>query len=140
MRTTLRSVALIARTIARAAVGEAGPRATLIALGLLLGLSGCALSHERSAPTPPIGAALDAGGPSLVLDAGPVITDAGREIDRDGDGYPDSVDCNDLDPTIHPGAPEDACRLDGVDNDCDGWDLDEACERDPDCLAWLCNG
>lgn len=37
--------------------------------------------------------------------------------DSDLDGSPDPVDCNDADPTVHPGAAE-AC--DGVDQDCDG--------------------
>jgi hypothetical protein len=39
-----------------------------------------------------------------------------REVDRDGDGY-GCLDCDDADPTIHPGAPE-AC--DGRDDDCSG--------------------
>ncbi len=38
------------------------------------------------------------------------------EVDSDGDGWFDSVDCAPLDPDIHPGAVE-VC--DGVDNDCD---------------------
>ena len=40
--------------------------------------------------------------------------------DSDGDGSPDSVDCEPNDPTIHPGAVE--VVGDGVDSDCDGFD------------------
>ncbi len=42
--------------------------------------------------------------------------------DQDNDGYNGLVDCNDLDPNVHPNAPED-CNLFGVagtDDDCDG--------------------
>lgn len=38
--------------------------------------------------------------------------------DADGDGYTtDDGDCDDADPSTHPGAPE---QPDGADNDCDG--------------------
>ena len=37
------------------------------------------------------------------------------EDDKDGDGSPDGIDCNPLNPAIHPGA-EEAC--DGIDNNC----------------------
>jgi hypothetical protein len=37
--------------------------------------------------------------------------------DVDGDGFSATEDCDDLDPTVFPGAVE---RCDGVDNDCDG--------------------
>jgi len=48
--------------------------------------------------------------------------DTGVEyVDSDGDGYNSDEDCDDGDPTVHPGA-EEAC--DEVDNDCDG-EVDE---------------
>jgi hypothetical protein len=38
------------------------------------------------------------------------------DCDVDGDGFLAAVDCEDLDPCTHPGAPE---TCDGIDNDCD---------------------
>lgn len=41
--------------------------------------------------------------------------------DADGDGSVRALDCNDLEATVHPGAPE--VKGDGVDQDCNGYDL-----------------
>ncbi|HEY8431171.1 MAG TPA: MopE-related protein [Sandaracinaceae bacterium] len=48
---------------------------------------------------------------------------AGEPIDADGDGVVASLDCDDSDPSVYPGASE-VCD-DGIDQDCDG--IDRGC-------------
>jgi hypothetical protein len=86
--------------------------------GAAVDANGCATSQRDSdldgindaldlCPGTPTGTAVDATG------CGPV--------DADGDGHAADLDCNDGDPSIHPGASE--VRRDGVDQDCNGYDL-----------------
>ncbi|MCB9563445.1 MAG: peptidoglycan DD-metalloendopeptidase family protein [Kofleriaceae bacterium] len=47
---------------------------------------------------------------------------ASPSVDADGDGFGPGQDCDDADPTVHPGAEE---LCDGIDGDCDGRADDE---------------
>lgn len=62
--------------------------------------------------------ALAAGCGSVTVDSGPAV-DTGplRLEDKDRDGFPVRIDCDDTMSTVHPGATE---HCDGVDEDCDG--------------------
>jgi outer membrane protein OmpA-like peptidoglycan-associated protein len=72
---------------------------------------------------------LDAGDPSIVdldgtrSDIGVYGGPEADGTDADSDGYWDITDCDDTDPSINPGAEE--VPYDGVDQDCDGLDLED---------------
>lgn len=68
-----------------------------------------------------------AGGGGGAVDGG-----GDADVDADRDGSPSSLDCNDLDPTIFPGAPE-LCA-NSTDDDCDR--LTDC--ADPSCDALTC--
>jgi hypothetical protein len=52
-------------------------------------------------------------------------------VDADGDGYTTaSGDCNDSDPSVHPGQLE-PCTCDGIDQDCNGVIDDTPCDQAP---------
>jgi hypothetical protein len=71
---------------------------------------------------------------TLLLSCSPA---AAASPDADNDGYSAEHDCDDADPTSHPGIDQELC--DGVDNNCDG-EIDEyELDADGDGYA-LCDG
>ena len=51
----------------------------------------------------------------IVFGPSTVIEETGLQ-DRDNDGYDETIDCNDQNPSVHPDADE---ICDNIDNDCD---------------------
>ena len=75
-----------------------------------------------------IGTAIDVGveGPDQDsgygrIDAAAALDILAYPVDLDGDGYGPTLDCDDTDATVYPGAPE--AGRDGIDQDCNGYDL-----------------
>ena len=67
----------------------------------------------------------------MVVHGGP------SDLDQDGDGYTTGAgDCDDSDPAIHPGIPE---QCDGVDTNCDG-SVDDVDADGDDSIAAECGG
>jgi hypothetical protein len=64
----------------------------------------------------------------------PVTGSGGGVVDRDRDGYADSVDCAPTNPSINPGAVD--IPNDGIDQNCDGSDLKVGAGRVQVTLIW----
>ena len=101
---------------------DGGPMYSSLRITSLLILAvACGSKDGGTASVPPIPPVLDSGGPD---DTG-ANADGGSEDDADSDGYDASVDCDDTNPLINPGAIE---ECDEIDNNCDG-SVDEGLTR-----------
>ena len=82
------------------------------------GTSACAICVNPAHTTECCGDSVDNNCDGLLDEEDPDCIPLGIDImDMDGDGYNVYVDCDDLDPTVHPGAFD---RANGRDDDCDG--------------------
>ena len=80
-----------------------------------------------------LGCPLAAPDPSECADPDPTETPpTAAPRDEDGDGFPEAVDCDDLNPDVHPNATE--TWYNGVDQDCLG---DDDFDQDGDGWAVL---
>jgi len=89
-------------------------------------VAGCIVSNKlgESAGSGPY-AVLSAVSCALALSACVAASNSETIIDNDADSYAVDTDCDDNDPAIHPGASD--IPGNGVDEDCDGFDLPADC-------------
>jgi hypothetical protein len=145
--------------VAKAAVRERVSAAAVgTALALMLGLAGCATSHVATtdADGDGYGTEIDCNDADARVHPGAVEPPADWDCctspamdfdcdgiplacacnpfpDFDGDGSPQWEDCNDNDPSVYPGAPEEA----QFPECCDGGTVDQNCDGAPPICA--CN-